>query len=425
MSDNGRSRAIIPGQHHFGEATVNLNESANAVTDPAVRRNVFILALCQALAMTAMTITITVTVLNGKALLTDESWATVPISLQALATMLTTIPASALMRAKGRRFGFTLGALIGMCGGALGALSVTENSFWLLCLANMAIGSAAGFAVFYRFAAADAADEAFRGHAISLVLTGGVAAAVFGPTLSQLSRALFPAYIFAGCYGVMIFLYAGIIVLLPLTRIPPLSHAERRHSGRRLATILRQPAVAVALLAGMIGYGVMSFLMTATPLAMEHHHFAFSDWRTVIQWHALGMFLPSFATGFVIRRIGVLNVLWIGATLLFAAVSADLFGLGFWNFWTGLAVLGVGWNFLYVGGSTLLTEGYQPAERAKVQGLNDFLIFGTVSASSFMSGALHSAFGWTAVNYGVLPLVALTLAATLWLMGRRRMVAAE
>ena len=396
------------------------------MTNSHTRRNVFILALCQALAMTAMTITITVTALNGEALLTDKAWATVPLSLQALATMLTTIPASALMRAKGRRYGFTLGAVIGMAGGALGMLSVAESSFWLLCLANMGIGSAAGFAAFYRFAAADAADEGFRGHAVSLVLTGGVAAAVFGPTLAQWSRELFPADIFAGCYGVMILLYGGIIALLPQTRIPSLSHAERRHSGRPLTAVLRQPAVLVALLAGMVGYGVMSFLMTATPLAMTHHHFAFSDWRSVIQWHALGMFLPSFATGFVIKRIGVLNVLWIGAGLLLVAVTADLSGLGFWNFWSGLSLLGVGWNFLYVGGSTLLIEGYQPAERAKVQGLNDFLIFGTVAGATLASGTLHSAFGWTAVNYGVLPLVAVTLAATLWLMGRRRRaVAAE
>jgi hypothetical protein len=171
---------------------------------------------------------------------------------------------------------------------------------------------------------------------------------------------------------------------------------------------------------------VMSFLMTATPLAMKHHHFDFSDWTSVIECHALGMFLPSFATGFVIRRIGVLNVLWVGASLLFLAVAADLSGLGFWNFWSGLVLLGVGWNFLYVGGSTLLTEGYRPAKRSKIQGLNDFLIFGTVAASSFASGTLHSAFGWTAANYGVLPLVATTLAATLWLIGRRRRtVAAE
>jgi len=394
------------------------------MTGSVVRRNVLVLALCQALSMTAMTITVTVTALNGEALLTEKAWATVPIGLQALATMLTTIPASAVMRARSRRFGFTLGALVGTGGGALGVLSVTESSFPLLCLANVAIGIAMGFAVFYRFAAADTADETFRSRAISLVLAGGVAAAIFGPALSEWSRAMWPTYIFAGCYGVIVLLYLGILALLPLTHMPPLSLEERRRSGRPLGVILRQPVAVVALLAGMIGYGVMSFLMTATPLAMTHHHFEFSDWRNVIQWHVLGMFLPSFFTGTIIRRVGVLNVLWFGAVLLIAAALVDLSGLALWNFWVGLVLLGVGWNFLYVGGSTLLTEAYEPAERSKVQGANDFLVFGTVAASSLTSGVLHSAFGWTAVNYGVLPLLAIPLAGTLWLMSRRRRAAA-
>ncbi|MGH6927581.1 MAG: MFS transporter, partial [Dongiaceae bacterium] len=283
------------------------------MTTSQVRRNVLVLALCQAVSMTAMTITVTVTVLNGEALVTDKAWATVPIGLQAVATMLTTIPASALMRARGRRFGFTLGALAGIVGGILGVLSVVDLSFWLLCLANVAIGAAQGFAVFYRFAAADAADEAFRSRAISLVLAGGVVAGIFGPTLSQWSREMFPSDIFAGCYGVIVLLYLGILGLLPLARMPPLlSREERRQSGRPLVVILRQPVAVVALLAGMIGYGVMAFLMTATPLAMTHHHFEFSDWRSVIQWHVLGMFAPSFVTGSIIKRVGVLNVLWLG-----------------------------------------------------------------------------------------------------------------
>lgn len=394
------------------------------MTTSAVRRNVLVLTLCQALAMTAMTVTVTVTVLNGELLVMEKAWATVPIGLQAVATMLTTLPASALMRARGRRFGFSLGALVGAVGGALGVLSVVAHSFWLLCLANIAIGSAQGFAVFYRFAAADAADAAFRSRAISLVLAGGVVAGIFGPTLSQWSRAMFPDYIFAGCYGVIVLLYLGVLALLPAAQTPPaLSREERRQSGRPLAVILRQPVAIVALLAGMIGYGVMAFLMTATPLAMTHHHFEFSDWRSVIQWHVLGMFAPSFVTGSIIKRVGVLNVLWWGAVLLILAALVDLAGLGFWNFWVGLVLLGVGWNFLFVGGSTLLTEAYHPAEGSKVQGLNDFLIFGTVALSSLASGALHNAFGWTAVNYGVLPLLAIPLAATLWLMSRRRQAA--
>jgi MFS family permease len=181
-----------------------------------------------------------------------------------------------------------------------------------------------------------------------------------------------------------------------------------------------QPAAIVALLAGMIGYGVMAFLMTATPLAMKHHQFDFGDWSHVIEWHVLGMFAPSFVTGHLIKRFGVLNILAVGAALLFAAAATDLSGLGFWNFWAGLVLLGVGWNFLYVGATSLLTESYRQEERAKVQGINDFLVFGTVAAASFVSGGLHTAFGWGAVNYGILPLVALTLLATLWLMGRRR-----
>jgi MFS family permease len=153
---------------------------------------------------------------------------------------------------------------------------------------------------------------------------------------------------------------------------------------------------------------------------MTHHHFEFSDWRSVIQWHVLGMFFPSFFTGWIIRRVGVLNVLWVGAVLLILAAIVDLSGLGFWNFWVGLTLLGVGWNFLFIGGTTLLTEAYEPAEGSKVQGLNDFLVFGTVALASLASGALHSVFGWTAVNYGVLPLLVIPLAATLWLMSRRR-----
>jgi MFS family permease len=290
--------------------------------------------------------------------------------------------------------------------------------------ANIAIGSAQGFAVFYRFAAADAADAAFRSRAISLVLAGGVVAGIFGPTLSQWSRAMFPEYIFAGCYGVIVLLYAGVLVLLPAAQTPPvLSREERRQSGRPLAVILRQPVAIVALLAGMVGYGVMAFLMTATPLAMQHHHFEFSDWRHVIQWHVLAMFAPSFVTGSIIKRVGVLNVLWWGAVLLILAVLIDLAGLGFWNVWAGLALVGLGWNFLFIGGSTLLTEAYEPAEGSKVQGLNDFLIFGSVAVSALASAALHDAFGWTAINYGVLPFLAIPLAATLWLMSRRRQAA--
>lgn len=391
------------------------------MSSTATRRNVLILALCQALSMTIMTISMAVTALNGEALAPHPAWATVPLGLQAVATMAMTIPASQFMRRFGRRSGFTLGAVIGIAGGAFGVLAVLVDSFWLLCLSNIFLGLMMGFGVFYRFAAADASDEAFRSRAISLVMAGGVFAALVGPTLAQYTRDLFTGQIYAGCYSVMIVIGAGVIALLPQTRIPtPTAEERRRHTGRPLGVILRQPAAVVALMAGMIGYGVMAFLMTATPLAMTHHQFHDNDWFLVIEWHALGMFAPSFVTGHLIKRFGVLNILAAGAVLLFAAAGTDLTGLGFWHFWTGLVLLGLGWNFLYIGATSLLTETYRPEERAKVQGINDFLVFGTVAAASFVSSGLHNAFGWAAVNYGILPLVALTLAATLWLMARRR-----
>ena len=390
------------------------------MTDSTTRRNVLILALCQALSMTIMSISMTVTALNGEELAPNKAWATIPLGLQAVATMAATIPASQLMRRFGRRAGFTLGALIGMAGGGFGVLAVVAHSFWLLCLSNIFLGAMMGFGVFYRFAAADASDEAFRSRAISLVMAGGVVSAVLGPTLSQYTRELFAGYVYAGCYAAMIVIGLGVIALLPQTRIPTPLAEERRSSGRPLGVILRQPAAIVALLAGMIGYGVMSFLMTATPLAMKHHQFHFNDWSHVIEWHVLGMFAPSFVTGHLIRRFGVLNILAVGALLLFGASAADLSGLSFWNFWSGLVLLGIGWNFLYVGATSLLTETYRPDERAKVQGINDFLVFGTVALASFVSGGLHTAFGWNAVNYGVLTPIVVTLGATLWLMAYRR-----
>lgn len=389
------------------------------VARPDARRTVFVLAMCQALAMTGMTITVTVTALNGETLAADKAWATVPIGVQAIATMLTTMPASALMRALGRRFGFSLGGILGAIGGGLGALSVGIGDFWVLCLANLFIGAAMGFTTFYRFAAAEVADEAYRPRAISLVIAGGVIAAIAGPTLSNWTTDLFAPYQFVGCYAVMIVIYLAILPLLPLARLPRPVVAATSHGGRPLIAIVRQTNVAVAMLAAMIGYGVMVFLMTATPLAMTHHAHAMSAWTLVIEAHVLAMFAPSFVTGNLIKRVGVLNILLLGALLQLGAVGVDLAGLGFANFLIGLALLGLGWNFLFIGGTTLLTEGYRPEERAKVQGLNDFLIFGTVAASSFASGALHNHFGWAIVNYGVLPLIALVLGAILILMFAR------
>jgi len=388
------------------------------------RRNVLILALCQALAMTSTSLMVTVAALVGQMLAADKTLATLPIGVQFTATMATVIPASLLMKRIGRRAGFSVGALLGAAGAGLAVAAIFAGSFVVFCLAGAAVGAALGFAMFYRFAAADAADPTFRGKAISLVLTGGVVAAVAGPQLARWSRDLFQPALFAGCFVAIAGLWLAALLLLQLVDIPRPSELERRAGGRPLAAIVRQPAFVVAALGAMIGYGVMSLVMTVTPLAMIGHAHEFDDAAFVIQWHVLGMYAPSFVTGHLIARVGVLNVLAAGVALIGACVAVNLSGTGVMQFWAALTLLGLGWNFLFIGSTTLLTETYRPEERAKTQALNDFLVFGTVAMSSFASGAVHNHFGWSAVNLAVIAPISAVLIAVLWLRRRRAALAA-
>lgn len=386
----------------------------------AVRRNVVLLAICQALQMTGLSIMMIVSALTGQMLASDDALATLPLGLQFTAATLATFPASFLMKRVGRRIGFSLGAVASVIGAAVMAGAVLQQSFVIFCAGNALIGVGAAFVHFYRFAAADMADDDFRGKAISLVLAGGVAAAICGAPLARWSRTLLEPAEFAGCFLVIIALGVAAFIVMQWITIPRPSEAERRNSGRPMADIARQPVVIVAILGGMIGYGVMSLVMTATPLAMVGHNHEFGDAAFVIQWHALGMFVPSFFTGVLIARVGVLNVMLAGAALLAGCVAINLLGTDMIEFWTALVLLGVGWNFLYIGASTLLTEGYAPAERAKAQAFNDFMVGIAVALSSFSSGALHSHYGWQAVNVGVVPLIGAAVIATIWLVYRRR-----
>ncbi|WP_119458322.1 MFS transporter [Rhodospirillaceae bacterium SYSU D60014] len=390
----------------------------------ANRRNVLILAACQALAMTGSSLIMTVSALVGQMLAAEKSLATLPLGLQFTATMLTTIPASLLMKQIGRRAGFTVGALIGAIGAGICTMAVFQNSFAGFCVGNALVGVAMGFALFYRFAAADAADERFRSRAISFVMAGGVVAAVSGPELAKWSRDLFEPVIFAGCFLVIAVLWLVAALLLQIVDIPRLTAEERRQSGRPLGEIARQPVFLVAALGGMVGYGMMSLVMTATPLAMVACAHSFRDAAFVIQWHVLGMFAPSFFTGHLIARFGVMNIMLTGVALLAGCVMVNLSGTDVLQFWVALVLLGLGWNFLYIGSTTLLTESYQPAERAKVQALNDFLVFGSVAASSFSSGALQNQFGWEAVNYAIIAPATLVFLAILWLRRRRALATA-
>lgn len=382
-------------------------------------RNLIVLALCQALAMSGNAVVMTVSALAGYMLAVDKSLATLPLALQFTATMAATIPASLLMKRIGRRAGFSLGVLFAVAGGAVSSYAIFAANFPLFCLGAALQGMFNGFALFYRFAAVDTASDGFRGKAISWVVAGGVLAAFAGPELAKWSRGWFEPTVFAGCYAAIVGLALAALLLLRLLDIPRPAPEERRNGGRPLGTIMRQPAFVVAVLGGMIGYGVMSLVMTATPLAMRAHALNFGDTALVIQWHILAMFAPGFVTGHLIDRFGVLNVMLAGAALAIGCVVVNLSGVGILQFWVALVLLGVGWNFLFVGSTTLLTECYTPAEKAKTQAINDFLVFGAVALCSFSSGALQYGFGWQAVNLGVVAPLMVTATATLWLKHRR------
>ena len=380
------------------------------------RRAVLLLAGCQALAMTSMTVLATTSAIIGNMLAANKALSTLPVALQQCGMMCATIPAALLMGRIGRRGGFWTGAAVGASGGIVAGAAVWAASFPLFCLGTFMIGSSNGFAQQYRFAAAELADEGFRAKAISLVLAGGVVSGVFGPETAKWSRDLFAPVLFAGCFAMVVALQLAAATLLAFVRLPPPPpRGAIRGSGRPLGQIVRQKLFVVALLCGMVGYGVMSLVMTATPIAMIGCGYAFTDAAFVIQWHILGMYGPSFFTGHLIARFGLTPILLTGAVLLLACCGINLAGIAEGNFWAANLLLGVGWNFLFIGATTLLTRTYAPAERAKVQAFNDFTIFGTSTLSSFSSGALLAGFGWPAVQMTVMPFVAVAAAAILWL----------
>ena len=383
-------------------------------------RDVALLALCQALFLTAISAVIVASPLIGYGLAETKALATLPIGVQMVMTMAATVPASLLMKRIGRREGFTVGATIGLAGALVGFWGIMEADFALFCVGMALIGTFNGFAQFYRYAAADAASDAFRSRAISLVLAGGVVASV-GPLLADWSRDMFAPIAFAGVFIAVAALYVTTLVVLRFITIPPPSEEERSSAGRPLLQIMRQPTFIIAVLGSVVGFGMMSLLMTATPLAMHFCGFGFSDSAQTIQWHVLGMFAPAFVTGHLIKRFGTLTIMACGALLIGLCAAANIQGIGLVNFQIGAILLGVGWNFLFTGGTTLVTELHSPAEKAKTQAAHDFTVFGGVAVAALLSGVVHEAVGWQSMNYAVLPFLALVLAGLAWLglNGRR------
>jgi MFS family permease len=383
-------------------------------------RNTVVLSGCQATLQTNGSTMIAVTGLAGYALAADKSLATVPLTCYVIGSMITTIPASFLMHSIGRRGGFQVGTAIGILGASICALAVYVAQFWLLCLGMTVMGVYTAFGKYYRFAAADAADAGFKAKAISLTLAGGIVGGIVGPELAKYTTTTFSGEPYLGPYISLAFVCLLATLFLTRLDIPKLSAHERKDSGRPLSEIMAQPVFIVAVLAAALSYGIMNLMMTSTPLAMRAHDHHFNDAAFVLQWHMIGMYGPSFFTGHLINRFGVLNIIVAGIALLLVCVIAALSGTTLLNFWTALFVLGIGWNFMYVGGSALLTDAHTPAERAKTQAANDFLVFVTMAISSMSSGMLLHKGGWETVNYGTIPFLAIAAGATFWLMWQRR-----
>jgi MFS family permease len=323
------------------------------------------------------------------------------------------------MKRVGRKRGLTSGIFWGLAGALLCTAAMWQQSFWLLCLGTGVWGVYNAYGQYYRFAAADTASGDFKATAISLVLAGGLVGGILGPSTSRFTVDLLPTR-FMGAYLALIGFALVSLALLRFISIPNPTAAEQAASGRPLAQIAAQPRFIVAVLAGALGYGVMNFLMTSTPIAMGVCGHPYGDAAFVISSHVVAMFAPSFVTGALIRRFGVLSVMLTGVLLNFATVGIALSGISVAHFWAALVTLGVGWNFLYIGGTTLLTETYRPEERAKAQGANDQVIFIMMALSSFTSGLTVTSAGWATVNLYALPLVALIAAAIGWYALRRR-----
>jgi MFS family permease len=377
------------------------------------RRNVALLAACQAMLFTNNSTLIAINGLAGLALAPYAALATLPITCWVLGAAIATMPASLHMKRVGRRAGLTSGTFWGIVGALICAAAIWQQSFWLLCFGTLVWGVYNAYGQYYRFAAADIAGPDFKATAISLVLAGGLVGGILGPTSSRFTVDLMGPKFF-GAYLALIGFAVVTMIVLRFLRIPDPKPLEKAASGRPLSEIAAQPKFIIAVLCGAIGYGVMNFVMTGTPIAMQACGHAYGDAAFVISSHVIGMFAPSFFTGPLIRRIGVIPVLGIGVALNLVTIAIALSGLTLAHFWWALVLLGVGWNFLYIGGTTLLTETYRPEELAKAQGANDQAIFIVMVLSSFSAGMTVTLGGWERVNLLALPLIATIGIAIAW-----------
>jgi MFS family permease len=383
------------------------------------RRNALVLSICQGLFTCAISIDLTLTGLTGYQLAPDKRLATLPFAMITVAGALTTLFASFLMQRIGRQLGFALGALIGACGGVISVWSVFAGAFWSFCVGTACVGVFQAFAQYYRLAAADSVVTAAKSRAISTVLAGGVIAAILGPALAAWSKDLFPGALFAGAYLMVAVLgLASAVLLLALYRDiearPGEAKDEALQRPRPLAVILRQPIFIASVANNVVGSVAMMFVMTAAPLAAVACGHTIDDAANIIQWHLVGMFAPSFFAGALIRRFGLWRILVAGMALNALCVAAAMASTDLVAFYAALLCLGIGWNFMFVGGTTLLAQSYRPSERAKTQGIAELMRYAATAFATLAAGPVLGSTGWSFVNLVILPVLALAAAMTFW-----------
>jgi MFS family permease len=384
------------------------------IDDRLAARNAVVLAAAQALAGGNNTVIVATTGIIGSVLAPDPGLATLPISCMVAGMWMGTLPVGMLAKAYGRRFALQTGSAFGIASGLISCAAVLRGSFWLLLIGTLCGGLYAAAHQSYRFAATDTASPKFRPKAVAWVLAGGIFAAVIGTELVIFTKDSWAPYLFAGTFlaqSACAAVAAAVLTLLKIPR-PPVSHSFK--DGRPLRAIVAQPNFIIAVVCGLASYSMMNMEMTSAPLAMVMCNHTVDDAAHGIQWHVIGMYAPSFITGSLIARFGVRTMMAAGLALILVAASISLAGLALWNFWIGLTLLGVGWNFAFISATTLVTECHDPHERNKVQAFNDFLVFGAMAIASFSSGALLSRYGWTTVNEVVFPVILVAALLLAW-----------
>jgi MFS family permease len=389
------------------------DEQENAVA----KKNVRLYLLCQALGASSAPINIALGGIVGSKLLgPDKSLATAPVTAYNIGVAIGALYANWVMKRVGRKRGFMLGTIIGVIGLILTGLAITIEHFWYFCGALTINGIASGFVQQYRFAAADRGTKDFKPKAISTIMLGGVAAAIIGPQIVIYASGLATPYSSAFYMATSLFILSFIALLfLNPSNLANQESVVATNTGRPLSKIVMQPRFLVAVFCGTSAYGLMSFVMTGAPLAMQHHGHSEVNATLGIQWHVMAMFAPSFFTGHLIAKFGKETIVSIGMVILIACGIVALAGLDLMHFWGSLVLLGIGWNFGFIGATSMVTDTYAPEEKNKAQGANDFIIFGSVAFASLMSGKALNAYGWDMLNWIIFPVSGLALVSLLWL----------